>query len=107
MVFAAQELRSDNDCELLQMAASQYSEIINSIFLPSRDWYSSYVVYLLYGRFISAYPLIDPKLNCPVCSHHSHVDCCLSSVIGPASLWEIGTIEQITGIIITIATEKK
>lgn len=35
--FAAQELRPDCDCELLQMAASQFSENVNSIFLPSHD----------------------------------------------------------------------
>lgn len=39
MVFAVQKLRPDYDCELLQMAASQFSEIVNSIFLPSHDCY--------------------------------------------------------------------
>lgn len=63
--FAAQELRPDCDCELLQMAASQFSENVNSIFLPSHDCCCRALCVLLKKRANSCNAPQMPYLTLP------------------------------------------
>lgn len=112
-----QELRSDFDCELLQVAAGQYSEIANSIFLPSYDCYC-YALRFLLKTANSCRVLWMSYLTSPM--YWSETGSRLLPAVTGSLLpffWNtrnrswfsggIGTIEWIIGIIITMATAKK